>query len=367
LKTFIFYCLPDNKIPYLENKEIDTIATGRHTLKGVVLDAVEKISLKDIPVPKVSSGNVLIQVKACGICGTDVHAYYGDWRPSFPLVLGHELAGVVKKIGPDVKYIKTGDRVSVSPDIYCNNCDMCRSGNEKFCRNWKSIGSSQDGAFAEYCLCPEKIVYRIHENTSFEKATFIEPIACVLSAIKQIPEVYTKKILILGAGSIGLSFIMCLKTMSPLKLDILSRTDEKLKLAKVYGATETFNTTDVEGNYQDIIKEKYDVVIDATGVTEVVENSFNLLDRGGELYIFGLAKTKNILKLNHYLIFDRNIKINGVYPDLRSFGVIIEMLENETIDPEPIISHKYKLDDFMEAFKLIKSHDRSVRKIMISP
>jgi len=336
-------------------------------MKAAVLEDLEKISVKDIDKPVVKGKNVLIKVKVCGICGTDVHAYYGDWRPAFPLVLGHELSGIIEEIGPEVKYVKVGERVTVAPDIYCHNCDNCRTGNETMCRNWESIGSTWDGAFAEYCLAPEEIIYTLPENVSFDTASFIEPMACAFSTIKNISEIYSKRILVTGAGSLGLIFIMLLKNLSPLKLDITSRSDEKIEIAKKLGTDEGINTNGISGSYAQLTNNKYDVVIDATGVTEVVENSYDLLDNNGSLYIFGVAKSDSVLKLNHFSIFNKNIKILGGFPNLRSFDPIIKMLAKNILDPSLIISHRFSLNNFLEGFDLIKKQSGSAMKVLIYP
>jgi L-iditol 2-dehydrogenase len=336
-------------------------------MKAAVLENVEKINIKDIEKPVPNGKNVLIKVKVCGICGTDVHAYYGDWSSTFPLVLGHEFSGIIEEIGPEVKYVKPGERVTVAPDIYCHNCDKCRTGNEKLCRNVECIGSEWNGAFTEYCLVPEQIIYTLPEKVSFDAATFVEPMACAFTVVKNIPEVYSKRILITGAGSLGLIFTMLLKNLSPLKLDITSRSDEKIEIAKKLGAEEGFNTSDTSGSYTKLTNNKYDIVIDVTGISEVVENSFNLLDSNGSLYIFGVAKPDDVLKLNHFSIFNKNIKISGGFPDLRSFEYIIKMLDKKILDPSPIISHRFSLDNFMEGFNLTKKQSGSVMKVLIYP
>jgi 2-desacetyl-2-hydroxyethyl bacteriochlorophyllide A dehydrogenase len=335
-------------------------------MKAAVLVGREKIEVKDIPVPKATGSDVLIEVKTCGICGTDIHAYFGGWRPAFPLVLGHEFAGVVKETGENVRYIKKGDRVTANPDIYCYYCENCRSGNEKLCQNWESIGSTKDGAFAQYCLCPEQTVYKIPDSVSFRDASFTEPIACAFTAIKNIREIYAKRILITGAGSIGLIFVMLLRLMSPLALDITSRSADKCKTAKKLGADNAIDISGFQGDYSTYMDSRYDVIIDATGMTSVVEDSYNLLDQNGELYIFGVAAAENQLKINHFSLLDKNTKIIGIYPDMRSFSTILKMMEKKTIDPSPIISHEFALDDFMQGFDLIKRQSGPARKVLIS-
>jgi len=336
-------------------------------VKAAVLEEVKKIVVKDIDKPSADGKNVLIKVKATGLCGTDVHEYHGDWPLDLPVVPGHEFAGVVEEIGPEVKYVKVGERVTVSPDIYCNSCSFCRTGNETLCENVECLGMEWNGSFAEYCLVPEKQVYAIPDNVSFEAASMIEPMACVYTVIRNIKEIYNKRILITGAGSTGLIFAMLLKNAAAFKIDITSRSQEKLDVAKKIGADEGINTKDVFGSYSQITDNKYDAVIEVTGVSAVVENSLDLIDTNGSLYIFGVAKENSILKIDHGLIFYKNLKIFGAFPDLRSFGPIIKKLEKKQIDPTILISHRFSLDDFLGGFNLIEKQSGSSMKIIINP
>ncbi len=336
-------------------------------MKAAVLEEIRMIVVKEIKKPVVSGKNVLIEVKATGICGTDVHEYHGDWPLDLPVVPGHEFAGVVEEIGPEVKYVKVGERVTVSPDIYCNSCKFCRTGNETLCENVECLGMEWNGSFAEYCLVPEKQVYAIPNNVSFEAASMIEPMACVYTVIRNIEEIYNKRILITGAGSTGLLFTMLLKNAAAFKIDITSRSQEKLDVAKKIGADEVINTKDAAGSYSELTDNKYDIIIDVTGVSAVVENSLDLIDTNGSLYIFGVAKENSILKIDHSSIFYKNLKIFGAYPDLRSFGSIIKKLEKKQIDPTILISHRFSLNDFLEGFKLIEKQTGSSMKIIINP
>ncbi len=138
-------------------------------------------------------------------------------------------------------------------------------------------------------------------------------------------------------------------------------------MAKRMGAEEGFNTSNFSGSYNKLTDNKYDIIIDVTGVSEVVENSLDLLDTNGTFYIFGVAKSDSILKINHFSIFGKNIKISGAYPDLRSFGPIIKMIDKKILDPTLVISHRFRLDDFMEGFNLAKKQSGAVAKILIYP
>ena len=335
-------------------------------MKAAVLSAKEVLKLQDIPIPKIKADEALVKVKACGICGTDIHAYQGDFFPdAMPLVLGHEFSGDIVEVGPQVKHFKVGDRVSVSPDYYCHSCYNCRKGTERFCMDWDSIGTTVDGAFAEYIAVKGEALYHLPDNVSYDEGALIEPSSCVYCGIRQVESYYDKRVLIMGAGSIGLIWLTFLRARNPLELDMMDIVDDKLTYAKKLGADNVYNTKGAKNPY-DVIKKKYDVVVDCTGVPKVVESGFNLLDREGTFVFFGVNPTEAKIQVSPYDIYINSYKIVGVYPDLRSFGPILKMLENGIVDLKPVISHRFPLEDFEKGFDLMLNHPADHQKILIT-
>lgn len=336
-------------------------------MKAVVLQDVKTFKIMDVPIVSPGENEVLIKVKACGICGTDIHAYSGEFMPHFPLILGHEFSGIVEEAGKSVDEFKKDDRVAISPDIYCGKCSNCRKGVEKYCENWNSIGTTIDGAFAEFITVPEKCLYHLPENMTFDDGALLELASCVYSGVRLISEYYDKKVLLLGAGSIGIVYLISLLSQRPLQLDILDIFDNKLDFAKKIGADNIYNVIKIKSDFSELIKEKYDVVVDCTGVPNALEKAFSLLKKNAYFIFFGVCPSPASIQVSPYLIYENSWKIIGVYPDMRSYGSIIDLVSRGILDFKPIISHRFKLGQFIEAFDLLINKDSNARKILIYP
>ncbi len=335
-------------------------------MKAAVLMGKENLEMKEIPVPSIKSDEALVRVKSCGICGTDIHAYHGDFMPHFPLILGHEFSGEIAQIGADIHDFKTGDRVTVSPELYCHSCYNCRRGAEHYCQDWDSIGTTVDGAFAEYIAIRRECLFHLPDSLSWDEGAMLEPAACVYAGIRTIPEYYDKRVMLLGAGSIGLLWLICLRARNPLCIDMVDISDEKLRYAQTLGANAVFNVRNTQGSFSDAVKKKYDVVVDCTGVPSVLQNGFTLLDRDGHFIFFGVAPAKARIEISPYLIYENSFKITGVYPDMRSFGVLIDMMARGIVDFKPLISHRFHLNDFPRAFEFFMNNPDARRKVVIT-
>jgi len=329
------------------------------------LSGKEDLKIKEVPVPAIKGDEALVRVKSCGICGTDIHAFHGDFMPHFPLILGHEFSGEIAKVGDGVKDFKTGDRVTVSPELYCHSCYNCRRGAEHYCTGWDSIGTTVDGAFAEYIAVRKDCLFHLPDSLSWDEGAMLEPAACVYSGIRTIPEYYDKRVMLMGAGSIGLLWLTCLKARNPLCVDMVDLEDGKLRFAKDLGANNVFNVRAAKGGFLDTVKGTYDVVVDCTGVPSVIQNGFSLLAKDGHLIMFGVAPTKAKIEVSPYQIYENSWKITGVYPDMRSFGVIIDMMERGIVDFKPLISHRFPLKDFSKGFDFFMNNPGERRKVVI--
>ncbi|MFA5570353.1 MAG: alcohol dehydrogenase catalytic domain-containing protein [Sphaerochaetaceae bacterium] len=335
-------------------------------MKAAVLSGTKDLSLKDVPIPKIAEDEALVRVQSCGLCGTDIHAYEGDFMPQYlPLILGHEFSGDIVELGSKVKNFKIGDRVTVSPEIYCHSCENCRKGSNRICLDWDSIGTSVDGAFAEYIKVRKDCLHHLPESISYDVGALLEPAACVYCGIRQVPEYFDKRVLIMGAGSIGLLWLTLLRSRNPLVLDMIDVDDDKLAFAQSLGADSVFNTKDAKDSYYDVIKKKYDVVVDCTGVPSVIERGFTVVDREGTVIFFGVAPTQAKINISPYDIYIDSIKVVGVFPDMRSFGTIIDMLDKKIVDFSPLISHRFPLSEFEKGFEFFKGSSVGRTKVMI--
>lgn len=195
-------------------------------MKAFYIDEPNHSSIHEIEVPVPKRDEVLIEVKAVGICGTDAHLYLGDYANPYPTIPGHEFSGIVAAVGENVKNFKLGQRVACDPNIYCESCDNCKQNKQNYCLDYKGLGNHVPGAFQQYMVINERCVYDIG-NLSFTEASFIEPLACVLHGHDIVRPHFGEKVLILGAGPIGLMHLQVCKMMEHclLQLQISKRNN----------------------------------------------------------------------------------------------------------------------------------------------
>lgn len=339
-------------------------------MKAVVFDGPEKMELREVDYPKKGPDDVIIKIKACGVCGTDMHIYKGDFLTQFPLIPGHEFTGLIEEVGDNVETLKPGDMVVVDNAFYCRDCYYCRINQEHFCLNFRSLGVTDNGGFAEFVVAHKTRVYKV-KNLTFEEAAFTEPTSCALHGLKTVNIKLGDEVLLFGAGPVGLILLQLLLHYGASRVIVAAPTEFKLKLAKDLGATETVKMQrDNPQAHKDKIKEiaplGFDVVIEATGSTQVLEQAFDFVKCSGIVHIFGVYPSDATIKVNPYNIFRNEIKVIGTFAQLYAFTPAIRILENKIIQVKPLITHKFKLDEFTEAMNLmLTSHDKL--KIIIEP
>src|SRR5258706_14090918 len=212
-------------------------------MKALVLKEYKRFSYEEVAVPNPAAEEVLVAVKACGICGSDVHGMDGSTgRRRPPIIMGHEAAGVIASTGSAVNGWKTGDRVTFDSTIYCGRCDFCRSGLVNLCENRRVLGVSceeyrQHGAFAEFVAVPERILYRLPEGLPFEHAALVEPFTIALHAISRTPITLNDSVVVIGAGMIGLALVQALRHAGCSRLIVTDIAPDRLALASQLGAT----------------------------------------------------------------------------------------------------------------------------------
>ncbi len=262
-------------------------------MKAAVINGFhEKLQIQELPIPELEHGEILVKIKACGVCHTDLHAAHGDWpvKPKLPLIPGHEGVGVVEKVGPGVTSIKVGDRVGI-PWLYsaCGECDYCLTGWETLCKSQLNAGYSVDGGYAEYCKAPAAYVAKIPDNLSFEE---VAPIFCAgVTTYKALKVANVKPgewVAIYGIGGLGHIALQYAKAMgyNVVAVDI---QDDKLELAKELGADLTINGRDVDPVAA--IEEKIGGAHGAVSVAvtkKAFEQAYRSVRRGGSLVVVGL-------------------------------------------------------------------------------
>lgn len=340
-------------------------------MKAAVLEKAEKLVVKEVPEPKPKENEVLIKVNCCGICGTDVKLYKGEYTGCTPVILGHEFAGEVVEIGKKVKNLKIGDKVVSDPNESCGACDWCRTAQPCFCNNLAAYGVLRDGGFAEYVVSAEKGTYEIPEKLDYEIASFTEPVSCAVHCLDKSQIKQGETVAIIGAGIMGQILTQMIKNSGASKIIVLSHSDWKLDLSRKFGATHTiksispiqvkeeiFNLTDGIG---------VDVLIEAVGKIETVEESFLMVRKGGRIVIFGFCPEGKEAKFIPFDFLSREITLLSSWVNPYTFPRALEILSSDKLDIKPLISMRLKLDDIMDGFKAMMEKPSGFMKCLIFP
>ena len=218
-----------------------------------------QITLVNLKLAELQADEVLIKVMASGICGTDIHILRGDYIAKYPIIPGHEFSGTIEKIGENVTRFEIGDNVAVEPNISCDNCYNCLNNRQNFCNNWQAIGVIKSGGMAQFVVVLEKSVFNI-DKLQFEYAAFMEPLSCVLHGLKKVKINPGDRVVVFGAGPIGILFIQMVRLQGAVHVSVLENLASRAALAEQYGANQIFQ------DISDFEKDDFDVVIDATGV-----------------------------------------------------------------------------------------------------
>lgn len=332
------------------------------------LVSTEKIKLEKVKIPSITSDEVLIQVKVCGICGSDIHAYKG--RHPFvhpPIVLGHEFSGLVSEIGSGVKAISKGEKVTTEPNVVCGECYNCLHGRYNICVNLKVIGCvGHNGAFAEYIIVPKDKVIKLPQGISWDEAALIEPAAVAVHAVKKAEQRIGDRVIILGAGPIGLLVMQVAKVSGAKEVIITDLLDYRLKKACDLGADRTINSS--SENLVDLVKEDYgeriDLIYDCVGIEETISQAIQIARKGTKILIVGVPEGK--IGVNLAYVQDRELELLGSLMYVREdFTTALELIHQGKIKVRPLVSHHFTLEETDKAFQKILTMKEEVLKVLV--
>ena len=293
----------------------------------------KRFRIDDYTLPEIGDNDVLVQVAACGICGTDFHIFNGDAPALLPLIPGHEFSGVVVSCGNLVKRLNNGDRVSIDPNIACGYCRFCRDGKINFCENLQAIGVTRNGAFAEYTIVPQSQVYHIPQSLSFETAAFSEPLSCCLHGMDTIDIRPGEKVVVVGSGTIGLLILQLAKLAGASICGVIEPEHYKQELALQHGAGFAVNPSmkNIKEFIKDITNGGPDVIIECAGSRHALHMCFQLTKTGTRILLFGLAPQADEVSVNLQKFFKNELVLKSSLLNPFTFQRAIDLLDSKKI------------------------------------
>ena len=331
----------------------------------------KNIVIEDMPIPKIGADELLMEVRASGICGTDLLEWYRLNKA--PLVLGHEVSGIIKKVGKNVKQFKAGDRIVAAHHVPCNQCHYCQRGHHTVCETLRKT-NFYPGGFAQYIRLPsinvERGVFILPDTLSFQEATFVEPLGCVIRGQRLANFVPGDTVLILGSGISGLLHIALAKLNRAGKIFATDVQEKRLKAARDFGADKIYNAK--EYSSQDLRSLNQgrlaDLVIVCAGAISAYEQALQSVERGGKVLIFAASDQGAILPVPINEIFWRNeialISSYGASP--LDYASALKIISKKDINLVKMITHRLGLSDIQLGFRLV-AEARDSLKVIIEP
>lgn len=320
------------------------------------------VELREVPEPKISKDEVLIKVKACGICGTDIHILHDEFKNYPPVIIGHEFSGEIVDVGKNVKEWSSGERVvSELHTGACGVCRLCRTGNYHICPEKRPLGSGRDGAFAEYIKVPSWLLHRIPDGISYEEAALTEPVAICLHCILEMTGVKPEDfVVIIGPGPIGLLSAQAVKASGAGKVMITGTSNDeefRLRLARKLNIEYVINIdkeNPVEKLYGLTEGMGADLVIEASGSETGINQAITMVRRGGRITALGMTKQKKVcVNWNEGIIKEISLSL-PFSSNYDSWEMALSMIMGNKMKVAPLITHKMPLDKWNEGFKLVE-------------
>lgn len=340
-------------------------------MKAIVLESKNRFKLVKVPIPEIEENEVLIKIESCGLCGTDIEIYDGVIPVEFPLIIGHEFAGVVEKTGKKVKKFKEGDPVTANPATGCGECEYCQKGQENLCATfprYPGFRSDASGAFAEYIKMKENSLYHLSPPVDLETASLIEPLSCCIHGLDIAEVKVGDSAIIFGAGTIGLLMTQLLRISGTSKITVIEKKDKRRKVASLLGADITLKKLTVNKTklIDNIFEGKAEVVLECTGNSQTQQEALSLVKPGGKVVWFGVADPQTEIKVNSFDIYRNEITIRGVFANPYTTSRAIQVLSKGQIKTKELITHRFGLSDFGAAIETYKKDDKRI-KILIKP
>jgi len=343
-------------------------------MKSLLLSAYNQLEIADTPLPAVGSGEVLVRVEACGICGSDVHGYDGSsGRRIPPIVMGHEAAGTVAAVGASVEGYAAGDRVTFDSTVYCGECAFCKRGDVNLCDNRQVIGVScgdyrRHGAFAEFVVVPQRILYHLPDGISFAEAAMLEAASVAIHGVRVSQVAGGETALVIGAGMIGLLTLQAARAAGCSRVLIADVDATRLKMAKDVGADAVLLASGAE-LVAEVMKltagRGVDLAYEAVGRNETVAGAIDCTRKGGTVTLIGNIQPEVTLPLQK--VVTRQLRLQGSCASSGEYPQAIELIASGKIKVAPLITAIAPLEDGPRWFERLHAREPNLMKVILSP
>jgi len=337
-------------------------------MRQVILEEPQKLVLREVPKPSPGPGQVLIRIKRIGICGSDIHAYYGQ-HPYIrcPIVQGHEFSGEVAEVGKGARRIKAGDRVTVRPQLTCGSCYSCTHGNYHICNELRVIGCQAEGAAQEFLAVDQDLVVVLPDELDDNSGAMVEPVAVGAHAVGRLSGMKGKKILVLGAGPIGNLTAQAAKALGAKAVMITDLSDFRLGVARECGLEGTVNSG--REDLAAALKAQFgpdgaDAILECVGAEQTLEQAIRLARKGTDIVVVGVFGKKPALDIG--LVQDKELRLIGTLMyKAEDYRTAIDLVRSGRVNLKPLMTTHFPFADYAKAYKYIEKNKDRTMKVFI--
>jgi L-iditol 2-dehydrogenase len=341
-------------------------------MKAIVIERPNEIAYRDVEEPSFDPDDVLIRSHKAGLCATDLEVLRGkisgDWV-SYPCIPGHEWSGTVAEVGANVTDLAPGDRVVSEGNIPCHRCRRCRNGDTNLCEYPDLLGFTRGGGCAELVVAPRHVVHRLPDSVSFDAAVLIEPASCVLRAMERVRPIEGETIGVVGIGTLGSIAIRLGRLFGPRAIVAYGIRAEELEFARRMGATHAINVAQIdaqEATVEAVGKDGLDVVVETAGAPQAVATALDVVRTGGRVGLLGLAGAGRNLELLADKFVLKDVLVAGTFSYTTSVWTrVAEIVASGLVDLDPIVTHRFPMNQFSSAYSLMEDREGIVVKILL--
>ncbi len=329
-------------------------------MRAAIITGVGQSEVATVEDPTPGPRDVVVEVAACGICGTDLHILQGEIAPTLPVIPGHEFAGEIVAVGSAVDEVRMGDRVAVDPSLYCGHCYYCKRAKNNMCENWNAIGVVEPGGAAQYVKAPAGNCVVLPDHIRIQDAALIEPLSCAVHGYDVLQSQLANSVLIYGSGTMGLMMAALAKRVGAASVDVVDVNAARLAAAVELGVSHAAASADeLEA------PRGWDLVVDATGNARAIQDGLTRVGKGGTFLQFGVTEQGTQVSIEPFRIYRDEITITGSMAVLHSFDRAAALFADGVLDPDFFISDRIPLDHYSDALAQFARGEG--RKIQVVP